>query len=252
MKYLYRLYQLFIFFPLFLVATILTAIVTVVGSFWGNGHFWGYYPGRIWSWITIRLLFLPVKVEGREYLVKGQSYVLVANHQGAFDIFLIYGFLNRNFKWMMKKALRKVPFVGIACVYAHHIFVDKGGPQAIRKSYDEARKIICEGMSLTVFPEGARTFTGHMGVFRRGAFMLADDLQLPVCPITINGSFNVMPRMKDWHWVEWHPLRLTIHKPISPIGSGRENIDYLKDESYKAVMNGLDINYQGFVKNPDQ
>lgn len=98
MKYLYRLYQLFIFFPLFLVATILTAIVTVVGSFLGNGHFWGYYPGRIWSWITIRLLFLPVKVEGREYLVKGQSYVLVANHQGAFDIFLIYGFLNRNFK----------------------------------------------------------------------------------------------------------------------------------------------------------
>ena len=79
-------------------------------------------------------------------------------------------------------------------------------------------------MSLVVFPEGARTFTGHMGVFRRGAFMLADELQLPVVPLTINGSFDVMPRMRDFHWVTWHPLTLTIHKPIDPIGQGKENV----------------------------
>ena len=110
---------------------------------------------------------------------KKQSYVFVANHQGAFDIFLIYGFLGRNFKWMMKKGLRKIPLVGVACEYAHHIFVDKSGPSKIRASYDKAREELKEGMSLVVFPEGARTFTGHMGVFRRGAFMLADELQLP-------------------------------------------------------------------------
>ncbi|MBM6993509.1 MAG: 1-acyl-sn-glycerol-3-phosphate acyltransferase [Prevotella sp.] len=252
MKYIYRLYQICIFLPLFLVATILTTVSTVLGSFLGNGHFWGYYPGRTWSKVTIRLLFLPVKVEGREHLAKGQSYVFVANHQGMFDIFLIYGYLNRNFKWMMKKALRKMPLIGVASQYAHHIFVDRSGPSAIKQTIDQAREILQEEMSLVVFPEGARTFTGHMGTFRRGAFMLADELQLPVCPLTINGSFNVMPRMKDGHWVVWHPLRLTIHQPIFPIGEGRENMDYLKDESYKAVMSGLVEEYQGYVENPDQ
>ena len=229
MKYLYRIYQLLICLPILLVASILTSVITVLGCMLGNGHFWGYYPGKLWSQLWIRLLLLPVKVEGREHLQKNQSYVFVANHQGSFDIFLIYGFLGRNFKWMMKKALRKVPLVGIACQYAHHIFVDKSGPSKIRASYDKAREELQEGMSLVVFPEGARTFTGHMGVFRRGAFMLADELQsaasdvykrqghmgvfrrgafmladelqLPVCPLTINGSFDVKPRMKDMYWI---------------------------------------------------
>lgn len=252
MKYLYRLYQLIIVLPLFLVATILTAVFTVLGCFLGNGHFWGYYPGRLWSKLTLWLLLLPVKVEGREHLAQGQSYIFVANHQGMFDIFLIYGCLHRNFKWMMKKSLRKMPFVGIACEYAHHIFVDRSGPSAIKHTCDQAREILREEMSLVVFPEGARTFTGHMGLFRRGAFMLADELQLPVCPLTINGSFNVMPRMRDGRWVQWHPLRLTIHQPIMPVGQGRDNIEYLKDESYKVVMSGLVEEYQGYVENSDQ
>ena len=252
MKYLYRLWQLVIVLPLFLIFTILTALVTIVGCILGNGHFWGYYPGRLWSQLTIRLLLLPVKVEGREHLTRGQSYVFVANHQGMFDIFLVYGFLGRNFKWMMKKSLRHLPFVGMACAAAHHIFVDRSGPSKVRETYDKAREILQEGMSLVVFPEGARTFTGHMGIFLRGAFMLADELQLPVCPLTINGSFNIMPRMRDGKWVSWHPLRLTIHEPIAPIGKGRENIDHLCDKSYHVVMGGLVDEYQGFVENPDQ
>ena len=252
MKYLYRLYQLCIALPLIAVATLLTSIVTIVGCAIGNGHFWGYYPGKLWSCFIVRVLLLPVKVEGRENLEKGQSYVFVANHQGAFDIFLIYGFLCRNFKWMMKRQLRQMPLVGKACESCHHIFVDKRGPSRIRETYDRARATLRDGMSLMVFPEGARTFTGHMGVFKRGAFMLADDIELPVVPLTINGSFDVMPRMRDMRWVVWHPLRLTIHKPIQPIGKGHENIKHLEEESYREVMSGLVPEYQGFVENPDQ
>ena len=252
MKYLYRLYQLVVALPLFLLASILVSLFTVVGSIIGNGHFWGYYPGKLWSWLTVRLFLLPVTVKGRENLKPGQSYVFVSNHQGAFDIFLIYGFLNRNFKWMMKRQLRQMPFVGKACEAAHHIFVDKRGPSKIRQTYDQARKTLQGGMSLVVFPEGARSFTGHMGVFKRGAFMLADDIELPVVPLTINGSFDVMPRQRDMRWVTWHPLRLTIHKPIYPIGKGADNIKYLEDESYKAVMSGIEEKYKGFRENPDQ
>lgn len=252
MKYLYRIYQLLIALPLIAIYTLITSLMVIIGCTLGNGHFWGYYPGKWWAQFIIRILLLPVKVEGRENLVKGQSYVFVANHQGAFDIFLIYGFLSRNFKWMMKRQLRQMPFVGKACESAHHIFVDKRGASKIRETYDRARQTLQGGMSLVVFPEGARSFTGHMGVFKRGAFMLADDIELPVVPLTINGSFYIMPRTRDMKWVVWHPLRLTIHKPILPVGKGADNIKYLEQESYKVVMGGLEKQYQGFVENPDQ
>lgn len=252
MKYLYRLYQLLVALPIFLLASILTSLVTILGCWLGNGHLWGYYPGKLWSWLTIRLFLLPVKVKGRENLDKSQSYVFVSNHQGAFDIFLIYGFLGRNFKWMMKRQIRQIPFVGMACEYSHQIFVDKRGPSKIKETYDKARETLSGGMSVVVFPEGARTFTGHMGVFKRGAFMLADELQLPVVPLTINGSFHVMPRMRDCRWVTWHPLRLTIHEPIYPIGQGKENVVNVEQKSYEVVMAALDKEYQGFVENPDQ
>ena len=249
---LYRIYQLFIAIPLIIIATILTAITVSVGTAIGNPHFWGYYPGQWWGAFICRILLLPVKVEGRENLKEGQSYVFVSNHQGAFDIFLIFGFLHRNFKWMMKYQIGKIPFVGFACRKSHQIFIDKRGAKKIKASYDQAREILKDGISLTVFPEGARSFTGHMGNFRRGAFMLADELQLPVVPLTINGSINVMPRTRDWHFANWHPMRLTIHKPIPPIGQGPENVKHAMDESYQTIMSALPPELQGYEENPDQ
>jgi len=252
MKYLYRLYQLCVALPLGLLATLITALTVIIGCSIGNGHFWGYYPGRWWSRVICWLLFLPVKVEGRENLEHGQSYVFVSNHQGAFDIFLVYGYLGRNFKWMMKRQLRSIPFVGWACEKSHQIFVDKRGPSKIKKTYDDAREILKEGYSVTVFPEGARTFTGHMASFRKGAFALADELQLPVVPLTINGSFDVLSRQRGFNFVTWHPLCLTIHQPIYPIGTGPQNVDATLRQSYDSVMSALVPEYQGFVENPDQ
>ena len=252
MKYLYRAYQLLIALPLGIIATIITALTVVIGCTLGGGHFFGYYPGHWWGRVVLWLLLIPVKVEGREHLEKGQSYVFVANHQGAFDIFLIYGHLGRNFKWMMKQSLRKMPFVGWACAKSKQIFVDKRGASRIKKTYDDARRTLQGGISVVVFPEGSRTFTGHMGSFKRGAFALADELQLPVVPMTINGSFDIMPRMRDGHFVSWHPLRLTIHQPVYPVGQGIDNIQATLSQSYDAVMSSLDPEYQGFVENPDQ
>ncbi len=244
MKIIYRIYQLCIVVPIGLLATLLTAIVTIVGCALGGSRFWGYYPGKWWSWLLVRLFLLPVKVEGREHLEPGQSYVFCPNHQGAFDIFLIYGFLGRNFKWMLKQSLRRMPFVGKACESARFVFVDKGSPSRIKHTMDEARKILSKGMSIVVFPEGQRTKTGKMEKYKRGAFMLADELQLPVVPLTINGSFDVMPRQKDGHFVNWHPLRLTIHKPISPIGKGAENLKYIEEESFKQTYSSLEEKYK--------
>lgn len=252
MKLLYRSYQLFLALPILLLATAVTAIVTTIGCTLFNASFWGYYPAMVWGRLMCWMMLLPVRVEGRERLSTSQSYVFVANHQGAYDIFLVYGFLGRNFKWMMKKSLRTIPLVGKACESAGHIFVDKSGPKAIHTTYDQARHTLSDGVSLFVFPEGARTFTGHMGSFRRGAFQLADELQLPVVPVTIDGSFDVLSRQRGFNFLFWHPLRMVVHAPIYPCTNGEENVKASLSQSYETIMAALPAHYQGFVENKDQ
>lgn len=238
MKFLYYLYQLFIALPLMLVSTILTALVTSLGCLLGGGHFFGYYPAKVWGWFTIRLFLLPIKVRGHENIDKKTSYVFVANHQGAFDIFIILGFLGRNFKWMLKASLRHAPLIGRACYDAGYIFVDKSGPKAIKQTIDRARSILQGGTSLVVFPEGSRSWDGRMIAFKKGAFQLADQLQMPVVPLTITGSFDVYPRTHKG-FVNFHPLTLTIHKPIPPKGEGPENMKATMDEAYDVIQKGL-------------
>ena len=96
----------------------------------------------------------------------------------------------------------------------------------------------------------ARTFTGHMGYFKKGAFQLADDLQLPVVPLTIIGSFNILPRTGGF--VSWHPMTLVVHKPIYPQSQGMENIKATMEEAYREIEKDLPEKYQGKIDNPDQ
>ena len=252
MKILYNIYQVCFALPILLILTILTALVTIIGSLLGGAHIWGYYPGKIWSQLICLFLLIPVKIHGREKLHGKTSYIFVPNHQGSFDIFLIYGFIGRNFKWMMKKALRRIPLVGYACEKARHIFVDKSGPKKIQETYDRARETLRGGTSLVVFPEGARTFTGHMGLFRKGAFQLAAELDLPIVPLTIDGSYDVLTREEGFNFVHRHPMRLVIHQPIQPQGKDPESIRRVMDEAYRIIMADLPERYQGYVENKDQ
>lgn len=210
---IYRIYQFTLMWPLMVLVTFLTAIVTAFGSIIFGGSFWGYYPPALWSRIMCLLSWVRVEVHGRENISRGTSYVFVANHQGAFDIFSIYGYLGHNFRWMMKKSLEKMPLVGWACKRAGQIFVDNHSPQAIRRTMQAAEGQLATGMSLVVFPEGARTFTGEVGRFKRGAYTLAQEFNLPVVPLTIDGAFDVMPRTSKIP--RYGRIRLTIHPAIS-------------------------------------
>ena len=247
MKIVYNIYKVCIAFPIFLILTLLTAITTIIGSLIGGAHFWGYYPGKIWSQLTCYIFLLPVKVYGREKLHKHTSYVFVPNHQGAFDIFLIYGFLGRNFKWLMKKSLRKIPFVGKACESAGHIFVDRSNTKKMLRTIRQAERSLTNGVSLVVFPEGTRTLTGHLGHFKRGAFQLADDLQLAVVPVTINGSFDILPH--NGKWIHRHSMILTIHDPILPQGKGPENVHATMNQAFAAVESALPDKYKSTSNN---
>ncbi|MDE6169920.1 MAG: 1-acyl-sn-glycerol-3-phosphate acyltransferase [Duncaniella sp.] len=233
---LYRIYQILIMCPVIVVATIITAVITVAGSALGFGLWCGYYPEIYWARLFCWLNFVTVSVKGTENIDSKTSYVFVANHQGAFDIFSLFGWLGHNFRWMMKQSLRKIPFVGWACKASGQIFVDNSSIAATRHTMQDAEKQLSGGMSLAVFPEGARTWDGKMRRFKKGAFRLAVEFSLPVVPVTIDGAFHVMPRFKKLprpgHIV------LTIHKPINPAADGHD-IERLMDESYKAISSAL-------------
>ena len=192
MKILYILYQYLIGFPLVVVATIFTALFTIICFPWKNGK----APRTVqvlWSRSVLWFLLVPIKVTGREHVNPKQSYVFVANHQSFLDVFAVYGWLPNNFKWLMKKEIRKVPFVGTACKVAGHIFVDRSNPRAALQSMEHIKGELVDGISTVIFPEGTRTKTGEMGRFKQGAFKIAMDLNLPVVPLSLKGFHHAMP-----------------------------------------------------------
>lgn len=212
MKVLYILYQYLIGFPLIVLSTLFAAVFTIICFPWKNGK----APRAVqvfWSRSVIRLLLLPIKVTGRENVDSKQSYVFVANHQSFLDVFAIYGWLPNNFKWLMKKEIRRVPFVGTACAVAGHIFVDRSNPRAALQSMDKVKKELVDGISTVIFPEGTRTKTGEIGRFKQGAFKIAMDMELPVVPITLNGFYKAMPSGQPFANPYSH-LSLHIGKPI--------------------------------------
>lgn len=236
MIYLYRVYQFCIAFPLLLVITILASTFAAIGSVIGGQRFWGYWPACIWGKCFCALNLVSVTVKGRDNISKGTSYVFVANHQGAFDIFSIYGYLGHNFKWMMKASLRKVPFVGYACVRSGHIFVDRSSPSAIRRTMETAERQLRDGMSVVVFPEGARTLDGRMHAFKRGAYILATEFNLPVVPISIDGAYKVLPRTsklpRPGH------INIVIHRPILPTAEGHDMASLI-EQSREAIASAI-------------
>ena len=207
----YLLYQL-IAYPLAGIASALTGIcISLFGKYIPikGGDYW---PAVIWSKFMIRIFLLPMTVVGREKLDPNKNYIFIANHQGSWDIFMMFGYIGRNFKWMMKDSLRKMPFIGQACYDTGHIFVNRDAPQK------------------EIFVKAVKTI-------KKGAFVIADMTQVEVVPIAIQGSYDLLP--KKGIFMNWSPLKLTILDPIKPIGKGKENVEYLMTESRAAIAKAL-------------
>lgn len=241
LRILYLVYEYLIAGPIFVVATFLTAFVTLIGCSVGKKDFWGYWPAHLWSRLTCIIFLMRVEVTGRENIDKSKSYVFVANHQGAYDIWLIYGYLNHSFKWMMKKSLEKIFAVGPACKKAGQIFVDDSSVAGIKETIKEAESTLRDGMSVVIFPEGSRSWDGKMIPFKRGAFMLAGEFKLPVVPLTIDGSFSAMPR--NTYNMTPGKIRLVIHKPIYP-GEKGFNTKALMAECRETIESSLPASFK--------
>ncbi|MDR0371019.1 MAG: 1-acyl-sn-glycerol-3-phosphate acyltransferase [Prevotellaceae bacterium] len=204
---LYYTYIIVIALPILIVATILAAVFTIILSpVFPNKQF-SYYPARWWGRLFCHICLIRVAIEGLENIVKNRSYIITCNHQSIFDVFVVYGWLPSVFKWMMKADLRKIPLVGKACEVAGHIFISRESRKATVTSLEKAYRQLQNGISVVIFPEGTRTHTGRMGAFKRGAFLLATELKLPVLPITLSGSFERLPR----NTLKLRPGKINMH-----------------------------------------
>ncbi|MBO7234736.1 MAG: 1-acyl-sn-glycerol-3-phosphate acyltransferase [Paludibacteraceae bacterium] len=213
LRIIFAIYQWLIAFPILLGVTITICILTSILSPLLPNTNLSYFPARAWGRLMCWLLFIRVDIKGLEHIKEGQSYVFVCNHQNVYDIFVVYGWMPLFFKWLMKKELRRLPFVGKASEAAGHIFVDRSNPRAAQKSLEIAQQRLQNGVSLVVFPEGTRTSDGSIGKFKRGAFQIASELNLPIVPMTLNGAYERL--RKGSYIVEPGLIELIIHAPIT-------------------------------------
>ena len=237
---LYFLYEWLIFMPLFILVTILAAVTTIIGCHLGNNDIWGYYPGVVWARVVAFIALCPCEVKGKENLDPKQSYVFVANHQGAADILLLFGYLGQPFRWMLRQGIKKIPFMGRACDISGQIWVDESGARGILHTVRLAISTLKNGKSVIIFPEGTRSKNGHLNRFKKGAFTIAAMLKLPVVPVTLEGPFDVLP--KGSVLIHPHRMKLTIHKPIPAVTKEEGNeagVDRLLHTSQRVIAEYL-------------
>lgn len=153
------------------------------------------YIAHLWC---IHLLFMcgiRVTTTGGEKLDAKTLYVFIANHQSYFDIPVLYAGLPFALSFIAKKELFFIPFFGWGIAAIGHIWIDRENARAARKSITRAiEKLKCQGISLVLFPEGTRSITGEVGEFKRGSFTLALEAGVPVVPVSILGTRDVLPK----------------------------------------------------------
>ncbi|MFZ7125919.1 MAG: lysophospholipid acyltransferase family protein [Desulfobacterales bacterium] len=234
---LYKVYAFLVFAPLLGLSTLFFGTLTVVLLFFLPPSTVSRICGKTWARFNSRITPIWVRVYGREHMVPGQSYVIVSNHQSHYDIFVLYGWLDVDFRWVMKQELRKVPFIGIACHRLGHIFIDRGNRTAAMASIEAAKQRITGGTSVLFFPEGTRSRSGRLRPFKKGAFMMALDLQVPILPVSIAGTRSILPA----DTIDLFPgkVDMRIHPPIPTAGFGVDSIQELMERTRRAIDSGL-------------
>lgn len=147
-----------------------------------------------WSDAVIALNpFWKLDISGLDTIDKNRTYVIIANHQSLADIVVAYQ-IKMQFKWVAKKSLFKIPFIGWSLSLIKHVKLQRGNFGSIKKVYREAAQWLRSGMSVLFFPEGTRSETTEIGDFRNGAFKLAIKERVPILPIVFEGTSTAIPK----------------------------------------------------------
>ncbi len=156
----------------------------------------GFYDREqaAWGRRLLRLNGARLRVEGLERLDPDGAYVFVANHASLVDIWALLAAVPQSVKFLAKRELMHWPLFGRVLRAAGHLPIDRGDLRHAVAAYDEAAAELRRGTSAAVFAEGTRTRTGGLLAFKRGPFVLAIRAGVPVVPVWIGGTFEMLPR----------------------------------------------------------
>lgn len=173
-------------------------------------------PGLIWaSLVEVRL------VESAT-LDPSTAYVFVMNHQSMFDIAVAFRVIPRNLRFVAKRVLRLVPFLGFYMWRTGMVFVDRRNPGQAYERLDEAVARLRQGACFIAYPEGTRSTDGCIKPFKRGPFLTALRAGAPIVPVAIEGSSQVLPR--GGFRLRPGVVRVRIGEPIPTAGAPEERV----------------------------
>ena len=202
------------------VATLATAVwitsYVVVSVLTGGDRCQPWFR-RHWAGAVFRIIGVRVRVVGLERLEPGANYVVVSNHSSLMDIPALMGWLPIRFRFLAKRELLNVPFIGWFLRHDGHLTVDRQSLRSSIASTNECARLIREQrLSVLIFPEGTRSPDGGLQRFRDGAAYLAIAAGVPVLPVGVVGAFDVLPARSSWFMPA--DIELRVGQPVAVEG----------------------------------
>ena len=172
---------------------------------------------RVAMWCAgagVKLVGVRIESIGRENIPRGQNFIFMANHTSNIDPSVFLPLIPGRTAVMVKRELFDYPILGKAMRLGSFVPVDRANRDAGIAAVREAKKVVDSGVSMSIFPEGKRSFDGKLLPFKRGPFYLAMECGVPIIPVTIVGAHEAMPKGK-------FPLlpgkvTVTFHEAIDP------------------------------------
>jgi 1-acyl-sn-glycerol-3-phosphate acyltransferase len=187
-----------------------------------------------WSRDILRAAGTPVIAEGLENIPRDRPVMYASNHSSMFDIWALFATLPGSVRFVAKRELFRIPLLGRAMLAVGHVPIDRAARKKAFEAYDEAARKIRSGTSVLVFPEGTRSRTGELLPFKNAPFGLAIAAQVPVVPIYVHHTFEILPK-GAWR-LRPRPIRLLVAPPISTTGLRSEDRERLRDEVRAAMV----------------
>jgi 1-acyl-sn-glycerol-3-phosphate acyltransferase len=188
---------------------------------------------RTWAHAVLAVCGIRVKVRGVEHIDPGRNYVYVSNHASMFDIPAIIAGVHDQIRIIYKKELEIIPVFGWGLKWGSYIGIDRGRSTRAIRSLEEAVTKIRNGASVLLYAEGTRTTDGMLQPFKRGAFNLSVRAGVPVVPLTINGSYSLLPK----HSMRIRPgtVEIVLERPIPVEGEGKDAEVELMEKVHAAI-----------------
>src|SRR5208282_642465 len=194
------------------------------------------YSTCMWAAFTgARIAGVKVRTLGLEKIDPARTYVFMSNHISNLDPPLTLPLIPRRTSVMVKKELFKVPILGQIMLIGSLVPVDRGNRDAGIAAVRDALRVIQQGINMTIYVEGHRSFDGKLLPFKKGPFYLAEECKVPVVPITISGTEAVMPKAR--FAIRPGTVTVQFHDPIEPKDFGDR--DCLMAKVRHAINQGL-------------